>query len=92
MSVSLPNCPEGQSVACGPGNRCDWTIGSCMWRCARRGVPVLWVGDIASSGMHAPLYVCDGCMAGLDALVWEWARHRDGLALPRTAADGCDCG
>ncbi|MCZ2523751.1 hypothetical protein ACFW9F_02960 [Streptomyces sp. NPDC059506] len=92
MSAPLSNGPERQSFTCGPGNHCDRAIGSCMWRCGRRGVPVLWIGDIASSGMHAPLYACDDCTAGLDALVWAWARHRDGLAPPDTAVDGCGCG
>ncbi|MFE1781914.1 hypothetical protein ACFW9F_04815 [Streptomyces sp. NPDC059506] len=72
MSVVSPVPGAGGT---GPG----WVRGDCAWRCGRPDVPVLWVGDVASSGMHAPLHICGDCLRQLDAMVWAWARRRDGV-------------
>ncbi|PRH77193.1 hypothetical protein C6N75_21595 [Streptomyces solincola] len=54
-----------------------WVPGMCWLYCRRTGVPVVWLGAVSSSGIQAPMYGCEQCVAELDHMVWQYAAALD---------------
>jgi hypothetical protein len=49
----------------------------CWLYCRRTGIPVCWIGPATSSGIQAPMYGCETCLAELDAMVWQHVTAED---------------
>lgn len=50
-----------------------WHVGPC-WLCPdHRYTAVLWLGPVIAVGhVEAPLYACEGCIARLNDMVWDY--------------------
>lgn len=55
----------------------EWITGMCWLYCRRSGIPVIWLGPVTSSGMQAPLYGCQECIAELDHMFWTYLVAND---------------
>jgi hypothetical protein len=53
----------------------SWIRGSC-WRCDNENVPVLWVGPAQWEGQHAPIYLCETCLAAVQRKIRSYFLHR----------------
>ncbi|MGA5063306.1 hypothetical protein ACWGE1_00555 [Streptomyces sp. NPDC054932] len=62
--------PEtGQPESRALWDRHDWQLGTCWLWCGFIETEVTWLGPVQSSGIHADLYACRGCLYRLDQLV-----------------------
>ncbi|MFH7336625.1 hypothetical protein [Streptomyces sp. KHY 26] len=43
----------------------EWISGTC-WKCERTGLLVTWVGPARLDGQHAPIYLCQSCLAAVE--------------------------
>ena len=58
-------------------DRPGWVSGMCWLYCRRDGIPVFWIGPATSSGIQAPMYACETCLAELDEMVWQHVTEKD---------------
>lgn len=43
----------------------EWILGDC-WRCDETSLLVTWVGPAQLDGQHAPIYLCQTCLATVE--------------------------
>lgn len=59
----------------------EWHLGACWLWCAREDIEVTWLGPVQSSGLHADMFACRGCLYRLDQLVLRTTLAKDRASL-----------
>lgn len=78
--------PEsGEATAQALSDRHQWESGDCWLWCGQLDIDVTWLGPVQSSGMHADLYGCRGCLYRLDQLVLRATLANDKAALAKAS-------